>query len=430
MQTISNYSLCIKEEIIEIDNPSVFKYEDAFLKLQEYFKKTLLIKCNIVKTTRKKIYFNVVSLDGIKGFLNEPFKAVGCKTQVMNDERCATCLIIPTGVGASIGGYAGDANPLAKSFAAESDYLITHPNVVNGAVLSDPPPNMIYLEGFLLDQFLLGQISLTPNKQNKIGVIFDKSISEDRLEYEVNVLNALKAFYGCEIIGWTLTNKPLNVTPKVNKYGFSSGSIDNLDSLIDSAVKLKDLGATAIAICAAVPDLDLNDEYILGKGIDPIGGVESLISRTVSAVTGLVSAHAPALETSGKWQVVSVNKNISPVSAAEYIAPTFLPSVISGLRFAPIITTQHSRHGGQAPLNAQHLNDVVVPYNAFGSPGVLYLNEVSKNVSLVKENKTCLDVDLQHINAKFSVVESYSDLINNLDTRHTIRPLEKIDFIS
>jgi hypothetical protein len=48
-------------------------------------------------------------------------------------------LIVPTGVGAAIGGYAGDALPIARSLAAVADNLITHPNVLNGAsfVLAD-----------------------------------------------------------------------------------------------------------------------------------------------------------------------------------------------------------------------------------------------------------------------------------------------------
>jgi Protein of unknown function (DUF3326) len=44
-------------------------------------------------------------------------------------------LIVPTGIGAAMGGYAGDALPIAKAVAASCDRLITHPNVMNGAQL-------------------------------------------------------------------------------------------------------------------------------------------------------------------------------------------------------------------------------------------------------------------------------------------------------
>ncbi|KAJ1494664.1 hypothetical protein T484DRAFT_1765081 [Baffinella frigidus] len=57
-----------------------------------------------------------------------------------------TVLIVPTGVGASIGGFAGDALPVARVLSTVSDTLITHPNVVNGAMLYWPMPNMLYTE--------------------------------------------------------------------------------------------------------------------------------------------------------------------------------------------------------------------------------------------------------------------------------------------
>jgi len=64
-----------------------------------------------------------------------------------------TLLIIPTGVGAAIGGYAGDGLPVARLLAQVSDTLITHPNVLNGAMLYWPMPKVWYVEGYALDQF-------------------------------------------------------------------------------------------------------------------------------------------------------------------------------------------------------------------------------------------------------------------------------------
>ncbi|MBI2995331.1 MAG: DUF3326 domain-containing protein [Candidatus Melainabacteria bacterium] len=335
-----------------------------------------------------------------------------------------SCLIIPTGIGATIGGYAGDANPIAKLIASKSKYLITHPNVVNGAVLTDIPENIIYLEGFLLDQFLLGKFSLIPNKKNKIGVIFDSGINDERLNYEINVLNALRAFYGCEIKYWTLTDKPLEVSVEINEHGFSTGKIKNIESLIKKALMLKEKGITAIAICSAIPDYDLNTNYKLGKGVDPIGGVEAIISHIVSASTGLVAAHAPVLLSNEEINY----KNISPLSASEYIAKTFLPSVISGLRYAPTISSYQ--------LSALDLSQIIVPYNAFGSAGVLYQAEKFKNVTLIKENKTCLEVSPFDLNLKFNIVESYTDLTSQekviklgIDPKVLKRPIRKIERI-
>ena len=50
-----------------------------------------------------------------------------------NNSSCeraySSVLIVPTGVGASIGGFAGDALPVARAMASLCDNLVTHPNV-------------------------------------------------------------------------------------------------------------------------------------------------------------------------------------------------------------------------------------------------------------------------------------------------------------
>ncbi|XTZ09607.1 MAG: DUF3326 domain-containing protein, partial [cyanobacterium endosymbiont of Rhopalodia yunnanensis] len=55
-------------------------------------------------------------------------------------------LIVPTGIGAAIGGYAGDALPVARAISQVCDRLITHPNVLNGAQLYWNLPNTFYVE--------------------------------------------------------------------------------------------------------------------------------------------------------------------------------------------------------------------------------------------------------------------------------------------
>lgn len=44
-------------------------------------------------------------------------------------------MIVPTGVGAAIGGYAGDALPVARALASVVDCLISHPNVCCSSLL-------------------------------------------------------------------------------------------------------------------------------------------------------------------------------------------------------------------------------------------------------------------------------------------------------
>ena len=54
-----------------------------------------------------------------------------------NTERFNAVLLVPTGIGASIGGHAGDATPVARLLGAVCDTLVTHPNVVNASISRD-----------------------------------------------------------------------------------------------------------------------------------------------------------------------------------------------------------------------------------------------------------------------------------------------------
>ena len=80
--------------------------------------------------------------------------------------------IIPTGIGASIGGFAGDASYWARKFA-EINQLIVNPNVVNAGCFSGITENMLYVEGYSLDEFFRGKLYLKEVKKNKVGVVFD-----------------------------------------------------------------------------------------------------------------------------------------------------------------------------------------------------------------------------------------------------------------
>ena len=46
-----------------------------------------------------------------------------------NTAQFNAVLLVPTGIGAAIGGHAGDATPVARLLASVCDTLVTHPNV-------------------------------------------------------------------------------------------------------------------------------------------------------------------------------------------------------------------------------------------------------------------------------------------------------------
>jgi hypothetical protein len=81
-------------------------------------------------------------------------------------------MVIPTGVGASQGGYGGDATVWMNLLASVCDTLVTHPNVANAAAFQALPSNALYVEGYGLDAFFKGDWGLCPVLAQRLGKRF------------------------------------------------------------------------------------------------------------------------------------------------------------------------------------------------------------------------------------------------------------------
>ena len=240
--------------------------------------------------------------------------------------------IIPTGIGASIGGFAGDASYWARKFA-EINQLIVNPNVVNAGCFSGITENMLYVEGYSLDEFFRGKLYLKEVKKNKVGVVFDKGISQGILNVHINTINAVKTIYGIDVIDWDITDEEAGVTFEVDSSKISTGGVNNIQTVVNSAKRLIAKGAEAIAIVCKFDESD-SDNYSNGIGVDPVGGVEAIISHYVSRELKIPCAHSPAFE-----DIEIEQRIVDARCSAEYITPTYLPCILIGLSQAPQLTT-------------------------------------------------------------------------------------------
>ena len=312
--------------------------------------------------------------------------------------------IVPTGVGASIGGYAGDASVYARKFA-KNNKLIVNPNVVNAGCFSGITENMLYVEGYSLDSFFKGEINLLEPKQNKLGIIYDKSIPNDVLNVHINTQNAVKTVYGIDIAHYEITADEVGVEFYLTGEGISVGSVKNISTIEKSAQNLIQKGCDAIAIVCLFdePESD-NQDYCNGIGVDPVGGVEAIISHDISAKFKIPCAHSPAFV---DYQIYS--DIVNPKSASEYITPTFLPCILIGLSNAPRITNDMS-----SGINISNLDYLVMPYNSLGSVPVYECLKRGIKIYAVKENSTALDVAKGNLFSDSDIVEveTYEDLLN------------------
>nr|WP_283758373.1 DUF3326 domain-containing protein [Roseofilum casamattae] len=297
-------------------------------------------------------------------------------------------LIIPTGIGAAMGGYAGDALPVAKAIASTCDFLVTHPNVLNGAAMYWNIPNALYVEGYALDRFAAGDWGLRPVRSNRISLVFDRAIEDELRQRHLQVADAARATLGLELTDYIITDAPLDVTLQPGGSQASWGTIGNPDSLLRAAESaIAEAGAEAIAVVARFPDdsdSQVLQDYRQGRGIDPIAGVEAIISHLVVRTFCVPCAHSPAL------QPLPLDPHISPRSAAEELGYTFLPCVLVGLSRAPqfISRTISKTSRRTSDLYSDRINTAIVPATACGGSAILKLSETKTRIIAVNDNTT------------------------------------------
>ena len=289
--------------------------------------------------------------------------------------------IVPTGIGASIGGYAGDASLNAKMFTKDFN-VIVNPNVVNAACFSGITDNMLYTEGWTLSQFLKGNIYLLPSEKNKIGIIFDKGISQGILNVHINTMNAVKTVYGVNIAGYEITEEPCEVEFYNSESGVSTGRLVNNKTLVQAGKKLIERGADVIAVVCKF-DEPPEDNYKDGEGVDIVGGVEAIISHYLTRELKVPVVHSPAFED------ITITKDLVDAKAsAEYITPTFLPCLLIALDNAPLISYKKV----EQYISVDKLKALIMPYNSLGSSIVADALLRGIKVIAVKENQSILKI--------------------------------------
>lgn len=324
----------------------------------------------------------------------------------MNARPYTAVLVVPTGIGAAIGGYAGDAIPVVRAMAGAVDRLITHPNVMNGAQLYWPLPNVLYVEGYGLDQFAAGRWGLRPVHQNRIGLVIDRAIEPDLLWRHLQAADAARATLGLDLTDYVITDAALGVELRSAQSGATWGTIDRPDSLLRAAEQaITQAGATAIAVIARFPDDEGSEalqNYRQGQGVDPLAGAEAVISHLVVRSFQVPCAHAPALAP------LPLDPTLSPRSAAEELGHTFLPCVLAGLSRAPQFVTRAPAQ--PTDIWSDQVDALIAPVSACGGSSILSLNESAQLIT-VQENTTRMQVEAAKIGLRSHTVNSYLEAI-------------------
>lgn len=283
-------------------------------------------------------------------------------------------MIVPTGIGAEIGGHAGDACAAARLLGSVCDTLILHPNVVNGSDINEMPQNSLYVEGGLLDRFLERKTRLLRVRSNRVLVAANSPIPPEL----VNAVSAARVTLGVEAEIVELKT-PLHLVGQVSLRQ-AHGIVEGWRELVN---QVRDLPFDALAIWSTVEtDAYVAYTYLREGGINPWGKAEAELSRLVGEALDKPVAHAPKESDVLK----GFNEIVDPRKAAELVSVCYLHCVLKGLHRAPR-PHKPCAHRTNQGLSADDVHCLVSPYGCHGRPHKACV-ELGIPVVTVRENRT------------------------------------------
>lgn len=335
----------------------------------------------ITQSTRDK-YLCELGVLGGEGTADVPAKSIFDfnKRAHCGAERFNAVMIVPTGIGAEVGGHAGDANRAVRLLASACDQLITHPNAVNAADINEMPDNCLYVEGSLLTRLLMGTIGLEKVRANRLLVIIDDlrhdpQRPEIRLftEAAINAVSAARATLGLDCSQIALMREPISMRSMFSGSGRAVGRVDGLERLLKVIEGFKD-EFDAIALSSVVDIEDaIFDAYYRGDILNPWGGVEAMLTHAVTSIYDVPAAHSPMLES-----IERMNADlgvVDPRMAAEAVSLAALHSVLKGLHKSPRVLEIGPNGRDAHVISASDISCLVTPDSCIGLPHLAALEQ-------------------------------------------------------
>ncbi len=389
----------------------------------------------VTETDRKHYHCEMGVLAGAGPSVGiEPDKIFEFRKRTHEDTRKLNIvLMVPTGVGAEIGGHSGDAGALARLIASTCDTLITHPNVVNASDINELPENGLYVEGSVLTRFMMGAIGLRKVRSNRVILVIDKLDEKPLYEGAINAVSAARAAMGLDCPGVVLMNDRFSMKSLYSRSGRAVGRIDHFDRLCELLSEYRgEYDAVAVSSVIDAP-MRIRRDYFHSNGdiLNPWGGAEAMLTHGVSLLFDVPSAHSPMMPSmSDGYDAYTELGVVDPRKAAEVVSITCLHCIIKGMHRSPAIVPIDACTDDT--LTAEHVSCLIIPYGCLGLP-VLAALEHGIPVIAVRENANRMRnklEDLPFAPGKLFIVDNYleaagviSAMRAGVDIRSVRRPL-------
>ena len=331
-----------------------------------------------------------------------------------NQHQFNTMFLIPTGIGAELGGHSGDAGAAARLLASCSDNLITHPNVVNAADINELPENALYVEGSVISQLIMGSIGLQKVRSNRVLVVVDEHSEKMFHELAINSASAARASLGLECPLVIKMEDRVIMRARYSKSGRAGGTIEHFQRLCEALEEHKDeYDAIALTSLINVPDHYHKDYFAENSylRVNPWGGVEAMLTHALSMLFKVPSAHSPMMTSK---EIMELDVGITdPRKSAEAVSTTYLHCILKGLHRSPRIIPDARMHGDSNLLTAADISCLVIPDGCVGLPTLAAI-EQGIPVIAVRENENCMRNNLEDYpfkNGKLFIVENYLEAV-------------------
>jgi hypothetical protein len=333
--------------------------------------------------------------------------------KIEHADKFNAIMIVPTGIGAEIGGHAGDASPVARLLAGVCDKLITHPNVVNASDINEMPENGLYVEGSVISRLLMGTIGLQEVRSNHVLLVIDEHEDKQVAELAINAASAARITLGLDCPGVIKINPPIYLRAEYSSSGSAVGRVEGLERLLDVLYRRRsEFDAVALASKVDISE-GLYAKYFQSGGeiINPWGGVEAMLTHSVSLLFNVPSAHAPMAENMDEANALFgvVDPRMSP----EAVSSCFLHCVLKGLYKSPRIITDRMLFTHPSILTAADISCLVIPDGCVGLPTLAAL-EQGIPVIAVRENRNRMKNDLEKLPfapRKLFIVDNYLEAV-------------------
>ena len=347
---------------------------------------------------------NLVPLNSIFDFKRRDYE---------HTDQFNAVLIVPTGIGAELGGHSGDAGPLARLIAQSCDNLITHPNVVNASDINELPENGLYIEGSVISRLLMGSVGLQKVRSNRVMMVMDEHEHAFFHEAAVNSASAARAALGLDCPLVVKMKDRILMRALYAESGRAVGSIEFLERLFEVLHEYKDqFDAVALSSVIQVPS-HFHSDYFQEEMYDmvnPWGGVEAMLTHAVSTLFNIPSAHSPMMSSK---EVLDMDVGVvDPRKSAEAVSTTYLHCILKGLQKSPKIVCNPSIHNSNGLLTAADVSCMIIPQGCIGLPTLAALEQGIPVIAVKNDN--CMQNRLEELpfkSGKFFVANNYLEAV-------------------